>query len=905
MSSALTPEPLDASTPEGLRSYFAAARGRAAELLANGDGGVVACEYLARAYDVCLEQLFTCSAARHEVNGIAVALVATGGWGRREVCPNSDIDFIIVTEPQSVGIVQRWAQNLLYPLWDAGFDVGHSVWTIDDAVRLAKEDVATAAALIDARHIVGNSELADQLACAARRVTAPGGNANGFVSMLRSEMRRRHERYVDSVYLLEPNLKQGLGALRDLATGIWAARARWAVRELHDLVGHGLLTARQVGVLEQAREFLLELRSLLHLHAGRGTDRLTFEIQEAIAPGLCPNVIPAQGDIRPAVAPSVEALMRRYYRHARGVAQVTDYILELAEVAQRRKPHVSGVDASFVLFNGRLGVWDPAVFRDKPAELVRVFAVAAELEVPIYSHTKQLIAEVATELGARLADDNRACQYFLKLLLAENDAPRDALSSSQLELMHQLGVLNAVMPEFAPCTCRVQHDLYHVYTVDQHQLYALAMLKRLARGELRDLHPHATDALAQVGDRRALYLAMLLHDVGKPLGKGHAESGARLAGRVARRLRYAPGQVARVEFLVRQHLTMSHLSQRRDLSDPAVIARFAKRVGTIEALSELFVLTLCDTAMTAPGNLSAWKLKLLVELYQQARLVLGGESAPLAADPEQRSEVLRARALKLAGDRPALAGVGGVAGFLERLADPFVASLSPRQLARHVALAEEFHSTQALVVTRATCYQLKGHTELAVIAADRPGLLAQVAGVLAVHRVNVLGAMGSQSHGLACDLFYVRDLVGAAIGDDSPKWERIERDLLAVVNGDLLGDELTRRVREQHEGTVLSQRVTPTVITEVRVESEESPDYSIIEVVTEDRLGVLHLICRTLSEQLLDIHITKIATEGARVADVFYVTERATGGKIADEARQREIVAMLHTALSSGEPPGA
>ncbi|HEU5060748.1 MAG TPA: DUF294 nucleotidyltransferase-like domain-containing protein, partial [Kofleriaceae bacterium] len=528
------------------------------DVLSAGGSGLEACGALSDEYDELVSELWRDAQPRlGEVAWREMCLVATGGWGRREVCPYSDIDFVLLAPPKLAAAARAAADELLYPLWDAGVKVGHAVREVAATADLARGDLATATALLDARRVIGSPQLFDGLVSATRRAVAPGGNPNQFVAMLAAEKEKRHDRFGDSLYLLEPNLKQGIGALRDLSTAIWAARARWSVTGLPEMVREGNLSARQAAVLGDALDFLLKLRSLVQLHAGRASDQLTFEIQEAVAPLLYPDASAPPGDIRPAVAPAVEALMRRYYLHARAVVRVADRLLEASRVPERKKPRIRTVDSSFLLWNGKLAATDPAVFRDQPAEMVRLFRVALALEVPIYRHTVELVEENLALGAARLTGNPVASRHFLDAL---TDL-RDDRQPSLLEEMHQAGVLNAVMPEFAPCTCRVQHDLYHVYTVDQHQLYAVAMLKRTMRGELADDAPLATEVAKAVGPSVPLFLGTLLHDVGKPLGKGHAEKGAILAGIIARRLGMTDDDAQLAELLVRQHLTMSHLSQ--------------------------------------------------------------------------------------------------------------------------------------------------------------------------------------------------------------------------------------------------------------------------------------------------------------------------------------------------------
>ncbi|HEY5944431.1 MAG TPA: hypothetical protein VIV40_03025, partial [Kofleriaceae bacterium] len=768
-----------------------------ATLRAPGSGGA-ACRRIADVYDLSLAARFA-----HACAGVSapLALVATGGWARRELAPHSDIDFIVLHDRDEAAAKQV-SDRLLYPLWDEKLAIGHAIREPRAAARLARDDLATATALLDARHIAGERKLSSALVRATLSGLAPGGNPNDLIKALANEKRARHDRFGASLYLLEPNLKQGIGALRDLSTALWAAQVRWhpprpgfdpesAEALIGNLVAMGHLTRRQGDVLANARDFMLRIRALVQLTTKRRFDQLTFEIQEAIAPALYPDARPHEGDIRSAVAPAVEALMSDYYLHARGVVQVADRLLESARVPARRKPRIVQVDHSFITFNGELAIRDPRLFSERPSEMVRLFRVAVDQKLPVYGHTSELIAETIARDPKPLVNDPLSCKLLLEALVDI----RDAAQPSAFEVMHQLGILSALMPEWAPCTGRVQHDLYHVYTVDQHQLYALAMQKRLARGELAEEHPMAIELWKQVKRPAALFLGTLLHDVGKPLGKGHAEKGAVVAAAIARRFGMTDDEVEVTEFLVRQHLTMAHISQRRDLTDPDVVARFAERVGSEDRLTKLYLLTLCDTAMTSPDNLNAWKAGLLRELVTRAGRFFRGESlrgdstegTRESLDTDGREREARDKIVQVATGDGAVETP--IAQELVDGIDPRVTmQLTARQAARHVKLVAGARHKHPPVALEVHCFPMRGHSELSIVAPDAPGVLATIAGALTANRVDVLGAFLGHidlpdKRRLVIDTFYVRDLKGAAISDDDPRWNRLTTDLKELLAG--------------------------------------------------------------------------------------------------------------------------
>jgi [protein-PII] uridylyltransferase len=888
----------------GLRALLDATLASLPAQLRQPGQGSAACRAIADVYDRELAARFLEAAG-----GAELALVATGGWARRELAPYSDIDFIVLHDRDEAE-AKRVCDRLLYPLWDEKLAIGHSVREPRAAARLARDDLATATALLDARHIAGDRVLTTQLVRATLGALAPGGNPNELIKALASEKQARHARFGATLYLLEPNLKQGIGGLRDLSTALWCAQIRWQPRRagepaspgpaqvpedaealIANLVTMGHLTGRQAQLLVGARDFLLRIRALVQLSAKRRFDQLTFEIQEAIARSLYPDARPQDGEIRSAVAPAVEALMRDYYLHARGVVQVADRLLESARVPARRRPRIAQVDSSFITFNGELAVRDPRLLVERPGEMVRLFRVAVAERLPVYGHTRELTAETLARDPAPLARDPLAARWLLDALVDL----RDDKQPSALEVMNQLGILSTLMPDWAPCVGRVQHDLYHVYTVDQHQLYALAMQKRVARGELAAEHPTATELWREVRRPAPLLLGTLLHDVGKPMGKGHAEKGAVVAGAVARRLGMPEADADLTEFLVRQHLTMSHLSQRRDLSDLDVIRRFAERVGNDERLVQLYLLTLCDSAMTAPDNLTAWKADLLRDLMLRTRAYFKGASAERAASdanivPPPPDDV-RSKVVQLVGDPAAIEIIDGI--------DPrLFTQLTPRQTARHVKLVGIARAQTPHVAFEVHCFPLKGHSELAIVTPDAPGVLATIAGALTANRVDVLGAVLGHvelpSGRLVTDVFYVRDLKGAAIPDDDARWRKLGADLRHLLGGPPDPSKVAALIAQRRPHSRMPKRVTPGVITEIRIH-DDSTRATIVEVFTRDRVGVLYAITQTLADLGLDISLAKISTEGEKVADVFYVTRG--GLRITDDVDRATLLGRLRTAV--------
>ena len=447
------------------------------------------------------------------------------------------------------------------------------------------------------------------------------------------------------------------------------------------------------------------------------------------------------------------------------------------------------------------------------------------------------------------------------------------------------------MPEFAPCTGRVQHDLYHVFTVDQHQLYAVGRLKALARGELAEELPTATEAIREVKRKEALYLGTLLHDVGKPLGKGHSETGAKLANAIATRFGLSDEDVAQTEFLVRKHLLMSHLSQRRDLNDVAMLANLAQELNDEETLRELYLLTVADMSMVAPGNLTEWKEQLLRELYVRTMAFyrrggdLGGPHDSVQTEVVAKR---KKRVAELIGEPEEQ-----LVDWFASLPDRYVTVTQPRAMVRDLQLSRRRHGPVAVEIVHRP---RKAVSDVTVCADDAPGLLSKIAGVLVAHRIDVLGAhINTRVVGgtvvEALDTFTTRDRYGRAITDPA-RWKRVEDDLARVLGGSATVEQV---IEERRDKSSLPERVVPKVRTEIKVDNEVSSDFSVIDVYTQDRLGVLYTITRTLADLELDIHLSKVATEAHRVGDVFYVRERS-GAKL-DDHRVDEVRLALGEAL--------
>jgi [protein-PII] uridylyltransferase len=850
------------------------------------DAGLAAQEVVrlrARLYDRLLGRLWDAADARFRADQGApdarLILCAVGGYGRGELSPGSDLDLLFLYPYDAGAYVEVMSERILYHLWDLALQVGSAVRSIDHCIRLAKTDLSAYTALLDHRQLAGDTALYGEFDSRLFRAVFSKG-VSTFLQMRSADDQRRRERYADTVYLLEPNLKQGEGGLRDLHQALWAARVRFRAKSLADLLHIGAISEREAALLGEAQEFLLAVREVLHRHTGRKSDRLTFDVQEPVARAL------GHRDTDRALA--VEHFMQRYYQAARTIHQHAERILERAAVSERRrKPPTRGtpVREHFRIFDGALTVQAEDVFTRRPAALVEIFREAMVRNLPLYSFAKDLVVEAAHGMGRDLWRAHEAAPAFLEILTHADDR------RGTLRQMHDLGVLGAFLPEFGRLTGKAQHTLYHVYTVDVHTITAVERLQALARGALAGEEPHMSEVMREIERPRTLYLGLLFHDVGKGTGRDHSDVGAMLAIRACRRLGLTPDEIEEVAFLVRRHLAMIHIATRRDMHDEELLRTFAQEVGDEERLRKLYVLTHVDSVTTGPQVWSEWKAMLVRELYERVLQRLRGEvegvrTSAQAADA-RRSD---ARVLLAAHGRPQETDA-----FLTTMPDRYFFSVPLEAVPRHFAVARQLGPGVSFALAT-THFPNRGYTELTVTCRDRPGLMSLLAGALAANRIDILGAqIFTRSTGEAVDVFYVRDRQGQAVTQPAA-WRRFGEGLRALLSGEATAEAMVEKGRRPSS----LEKAAPRVATKIKIDNRASSTHSVIDVYTQDRLGVLYLITRTLFELGLTIDLSKVATEGNRVVDAFYVKD-LEGHKVTDPARMEEIVAKLRAALATPE----
>jgi [protein-PII] uridylyltransferase len=877
--------------------YLVQYRGRLEKAARGGEGGVGIARQLSRSLDGLLGALHcaadAASRARHATPAGRVALAAVGGWGRGVVGLRSDLDVLFLCDDPHDPHVASLAEGVLYPLWDLGVSIGHAVRGVEETVELARTDLRTATTLLDARPVAGARGLVDALHKAGRRALFDPA-IEPFLDALARDTEERHERFGGSLYLLEPEVKLGRGGLRDLDVARWAARARWGAASPEELVRLGAVHAREQRALELAEEFLWRVRNLLHARAGRRQDRLTFEDQSEIAIAL---------GFTDGVTPGVEQFMQAYYRHARVVAQTAERMLARARPEKRRESRESAVDAGggVSLWGGHVTLADSEQLQADPSLALRFYAEVARRDLPPYAYARDAIARAASDADwrRRLRASERAPDLFLRLLAHIGDAA--VRRGSLLGELHEVGLLLAMIPEFEPVTGRVQQDLYHVYTVDVHSVAAVDRLRALTRGEFAQELPLACRCAAEMPRPVPLFLAVLLHDIGKGHGKDHSKRGAQMARAIGPRLGLPPLDVDHVVWLVQEHLSLYHWAMRRDTSDPETIGEIVRLVGSLDRLRDLYLLTVADLSTTNPQAMTSWKARMLDDLYVAVAQALEG-GVP-ASSYERADEVradLRIRLLGLEGANARRIPDEERAArerFIDEMPARYVLANPAEAAVAHARIAAERGDKRVHVAVRGGGPDTL--VELVVVTDDRPGLLADLTAALTASRLAVSSAQiytrprpGRSDE--AFDVFQVRRVVRGADPSDRGWVPKLERDIAALVAGEVTAEAL---LAARPRPPAWAGRKGPELPTEVRVDNGVDQRFTVVDVFTRDRVGLLHAIARSFHEQGLTIVLSKINTEGLRVADVFYVEERG-GGKVKNPSKIAALPLILRETIA-------
>ncbi len=811
-----------------------------------------------------------------------ICLLAVGGYGRGEMAPFSDVDLLFLTPWKQTAWGESVIESTLYILWDLKLKVGQAVRTVDECLRLGKTDITIRTALLEHRYLSGEKALAEEL---DTRLWSELFDKTGpeFVEAKLEERELRHSRHGGARYMLEPNVKEGKGGLRDLQTLFWISKYLHHATSPRDLLSRGVFTQDEFDIFEAANAFLWIARCHLHLVVGRPSEQLTFDAQVEVAANLG---FEDQNGQR-----GVERFMQTYFQHARAVGELTRIFMTSLEAEHvKRRPSLKHqilnafsfgepkVSEGYVVNNGRLDYADAQCIHEDPLNILRLFNEALKTGYLIHPDAMRLIAANLDLIGPKMRKNQEANRLFLELLLGHNNPER------ALRRMNELGVLGAFIPEFGRIVAMMQFNVYHHYTVDEHTIRCISNLNQIENGELVEELPIASRILKAGVNRRVIYIALLLHDIGKGQPEDHSELGAKLAKHICPGLGLDAAECETVVWLIRHHLLMSDVAQKRDLSDPRTVSDFAAIVQSPSRLKLLTVLTVCDIRGVGPGVWNNWKAMLIRELYALTLDHLSGgarESRPQLVE-EAKAAFIEA----LDGDEAAA----------DRHYDGFWVGLDLTTQLAFQKLLKKIKSDEP--VSQIDQDKERDATRCCFVMPDHPGIFSRLAGALALVGANVVDARTYTTRdGIATAVFWIQDQGGAPY--EKSRLTRLRSMIRKTLRGEVVARDAFRdkdRIKKRDRDFV--------VPTEITFDNEGSEIYTIIEVDTRDRPGLLYDLTRTLAANNISIFSAIIATYGKQVVDTFYVKD-LVGLKLHSRSKQRAIEKRLMEAIRQGSERAA
>jgi len=816
-----------------------------------------------------------------------MSLVATGGYGRAEISPHSDLDLMFLLPKQPDPATNDAVEWMLYMLWDLGLKVGHATRSVDEAVRLAKTDITISTSLLEARWISGDQNLFVDFEARYEKDVIKGSEAE-FVKAKLEERDQRHERMGDSRYVLEPNIKDGKGGLRDLQTLFWIAKFLYRVDDIAGLVEKGVLHKADALRFNKAQKFLWTVRCHLHYLADRPDETISFNVQNDLAQRM--DYTDREG------VSAVERFMKHYFLVAKDVGDLTRVICAVLEHQHTKKSRISIPSFNFrkrkmpgfKVDGGRLTVEHDQVFKDDPVNLLRLFCEAEKFDLDIHPEALRLVQQNLKRINKKVQKDPLANELFLDMLTLPS-GPKRALSR-----LNDSGVLGRFVPDFGRVVAQMQYDMYHVYTVDEHTIRAIDILSRIERGLLSEDHPLSAEVIKDIQSRRVLYVAVLLHDIAKGRGGDHSVVGAEVAKKLCPRFGLNEWETDTVAWLVLRHLDMNRNAYKRDLDDPKTIKDFVELVQSPERLRLLLILTVADTRAVGPNVWNGWKASLLRELYYSAQELMTGGL------PTQRREARADRVRKKLIDKLAHWSSEDVDWYLALGHANYFLSYGADDLAHHAEIVRDAHNEGTPLYLETRAVERIDVTEVLIHTLDHPGLFASIAGAMALSGANIVDAkITTFGNGMALDTFWVQNVEGHAFTGEE-KLSRLKQRI---------EDALTGRLRPQQELAVERTRQLPSrtrvfeVPPRVLVNNEASQSATVIEVNGRNRQGFLHDVTRALTDFGLQVTSAHISTYGERVVDVFYVRD-VFGLKLDSESKIKGLRKILLQAIgtSRGDP---
>lgn len=875
-----SPHPDRASLLAAAKSFFAEKKKELYQMHFDGAGGAAVVARYTTLVDSLVKAIYSVAHTDMSVRS-PHALLALGGYGRKELCFSSDLDIMVLHERRLDKKLAGLNDYLLHFLWDLGFEVGHSIRSIGESLKLAGLDDTVLTSMLESRLLVGDEstfeKFFDRLAV---RMTSTG--VKRFIRRKKRERLRNYREAGDEVYHAEPNIKQTAGGLRDYHAGVWIALARFRMKSPRELFNSGLLTEEQFLKLERALDFMWRVRNQMHFENGSPEDVLTLSRQERIAHAF--EYHASHGAL------AVELFMQDHYAHAFELHRFYEEMLRLGGLseARRRKadaPRGGRIERGLRIVNRNvyLPARDANWFRRDPARLLEVIWYSKQQGFTLSWNAMWRIRANLHLIDTQFRESPVARDYFMAIL---SDLQRVGSSVRQ---MNDIGILDCYLPEFSAVRNVVRYHPFHQYPVNEHTLCALENLSAI---------PHLSEPgtntlrriLSEIQAPEILSLAILLHDLGKIEEGNHVETGVEIAKAVGKRLALSEKHMQTLEFLIRNHLRMTHMSQYRDLDDSDVIRSFASEVGSEENLDMLYLLTFADVYAVRQGAWSDWNSALLYQLYSRTRQML---VRPPASEHEEADywNTPKARAIceyLTRGD------FSTVEEHLLLMSPRYLAHFSPKEIAHHIRMVSSLRRHNAAI----KCVPLPGYSlsQVTICTRDRPGLFADMVGTFAAQEVSVLNAaVFTRSDGVAVDSFYVIDGKTDRLLA-STKWTVVKENLRKVLRGDRDVAELIKRAERSPR---VAQRTMSTLRRGVYFDNGISSTHTVIDIEAPDRIGLLYDIAFTLFNLGLDISVARVATDVRQARDAFYVTD-GLGKKIADPLRIQQIRGKLEEALEGG-----
>ncbi len=815
-----------------------------------------------------------------------MAVIATGGYGRGLLAPGSDIDLLFLLPYKQTPWGESVAEYVLYLLWDLGLKVGHATRNVDQCVRLGGSDSTIRTSLLDSRLILGDETLFHELQETLRQALT-SASMRDFVDAKMEEREQRHRKSGDARYRVEPNIKDGKGGLRDLHTLHWLSQIIYGEEVGEQLVAKGVFTEEEVATFRRCEDFLWTVRCYLHFITKRAEERLTFELQPEMAEHLGYK---EHGGLR-----AVERFMKHYFLTAKDVGDLTTILCGTLEMMHLKeapgirhflnpltwgKRREVSESEDFFFDHDRLNVRDESIFKSDPANLLRYFLEAAKTESFLHPNAVRILRSMPRAMTTQVRRSPEANRIFIEILTA---TPNPATT---LRRMNDSGVLGRFIPEFRRVVGMMQFNMYHHYTVDEHLIRTVEMLTDIERGGSVNEVPLSTELFKTVKNRRVLYVAAFLHDIGKGADEDHSVLGARIARKLCPRLGLTAAETETVVWLIAQHLTMSNIAQSRDISDPMTIKSFADIVQSPERLKLLLLLTVADIRAVGPGTWNGWKGQLLRSLYHETEPLLAGGHTQVgrAERVAVAQRDVRAKLADWSSD--------SVDKFVDRFYPDYWLRFDADKVVAHANLLKKADQTRGKLTTDATTDAFTAVTELTIFAPNHPRLLSLFAGACAAAGANIVGAsITSTRDGFALDSF----LLKRELGDDYDEIRRTE-SISETIDRLLQGKGRLKSMLERRrpsERRVEAFNVEPEVI----INNTLSENFTIIEVAGLDRPGLLYDLTSAISDLYLDMSSAHITTFGEKAVDVFYVTD-LTNKQIENEARQETIRERLVEVLS-------